>query len=65
VLKRAGDKANDRAAVAQELLNTKGRDSVLGTYDLDENGDTSITDYGLYTIKDGVPTFEKVIKAQG
>jgi branched-chain amino acid transport system substrate-binding protein len=65
VLKRAGDKANDRAAVAQELLNTKGRDSVLGTYDIDENGDTTITDYGLYTIKDGIPTFEKVIKAQG
>jgi branched-chain amino acid transport system substrate-binding protein len=64
VLKRAGDKANDRKAVAQELLNTKGRNSVLGTYDIDENGDTTITDYGLYTIKDGLPTFEKVIKAQ-
>jgi branched-chain amino acid transport system substrate-binding protein len=38
---------------------------VLGTYDIDENGDTTITDYGLYTIKEGVPTFEKVIKAQG
>ena len=63
-LKRAGDKANDRATVAKELLSTKGRDSVLGTYDIDENGDTTITDYGLYTIKDGVPTFEKVIKAQ-
>jgi branched-chain amino acid transport system substrate-binding protein len=65
VLKRAGDKANDRKVVAQELLNTKGRNSVLGTYDIDENGDTTITDYGLYTIKEGVPTFEKVIKAQG
>ena len=63
VLKRAGDKANDRPTVAKELLNTKGRDSVLGTYDIDENGDTTITDYGLYTIKDGLPTFEKVIKA--
>ena len=63
-LKRAGDKANDRATVAKELLSTKGRDSVLGTYDIDENGDTTITDYGLYTIKDGVPTFSKVIKAQ-
>ncbi|MEJ7715865.1 MAG: hypothetical protein WKF40_09275 [Thermoleophilaceae bacterium] len=44
---------------------TKGRDSVLGTYDIDKNGDTTLTDYGLYTIKDGEPAFQKVIKAQG
>ena len=37
----------------QLLENTKGRDSVLGTYDIDENGDTTLTDYGLYTIKNG------------
>jgi branched-chain amino acid transport system substrate-binding protein len=64
-LKAVGDKANDREAVRKQLLeNTKGRDSVLGTYDIDENGDTTITDYGLYVIKDGLPTFEKVIKPQ-
>ena len=39
------------------------RQSVLGTYSIDENGDTTLTDYGLYTIKNGLPTFEKVIKA--
>ena len=33
-------------------------------YSIDENGDTTLTDYGLYTIKDGLPTFDKVIKAQ-
>jgi branched-chain amino acid transport system substrate-binding protein len=65
-LKKVGDKANDRTAVASQLVGkTKGRNSVLGTYDIDKNGDTSITDYGLYTIKDGLPTFSKVIKAQG
>jgi branched-chain amino acid transport system substrate-binding protein len=65
-LEAAGDKANDRAAVADQLINnTKGRDSVLGTYDIDENGDTTLTDYGLYTIDGGQLTFSKVIKAQG
>jgi branched-chain amino acid transport system substrate-binding protein len=66
-LEAAGDKANDRKAVAEQLVgNTKGRSSVLGTYDIDENGDTTLTDYGLYTIgKDGTPSFSKVIKAQG
>ncbi len=64
-IKAAGDKGNDRAAIVKQLVgNTKGRDSVLGTYDIDENGDTTLTDYGLYTIKDGQPSFEKVIKAQ-
>jgi branched-chain amino acid transport system substrate-binding protein len=65
VLKRAGAKANDRAAVLAELFNTKGRQSVLGTYDIDENGDTTLTDYGLYVIKAGELTFDQVIKAEG
>ncbi|HEX2725386.1 MAG TPA: hypothetical protein VHN20_06165, partial [Beijerinckiaceae bacterium] len=65
-LKAAGDKANDRKVVAEQLVGkTKGRNSVLGTYDIDENGDTTLTDYGLYTIEDGELTFSKVIKAQG
>jgi branched-chain amino acid transport system substrate-binding protein len=64
-LKAVGDKANDREAVRKQLLeNTKDRQSALGVYSIDENGDTTLTDYGLYTIKDGKPTFEKVIKAQ-
>jgi branched-chain amino acid transport system substrate-binding protein len=64
-LKAVGDKANDREAVRTQLVeNTKDRESALGVYSIDENGDTTLTDYGLYTIQDGVPTFEKVIKAQ-
>lgn len=65
-LEAVGDKAGDRKAVAQQLIgNTKNRNSVLGKYDIDENGDTTLTDYGLYTIKDGKLTFSKVIKAEG
>jgi branched-chain amino acid transport system substrate-binding protein len=62
-LKRAGDKANDRKAVIEEMFNTKDRKSVLGTYSIDENGDTTLTDYGLYVIKDGQPTYQKKIVA--
>ena len=65
-LEAVGDKANDRKAVVEQLINnTKGRKSVLGTYDIDENGDTTLTDYGLYVIKGGELTFDKVIKAKG
>ena len=64
-LNAVGDKANDREAVSKQLLSeTKNRQSVLGEYYIDENGDTSLTDYGLYVIKGGEPTFSKVIKAQ-
>jgi branched-chain amino acid transport system substrate-binding protein len=63
VLKRAGAKANDRAEVAKQLLSTKDRSSVLGTYSIDANGDTSLTDYGLYTIQNGLQKYSKKIEA--
>jgi branched-chain amino acid transport system substrate-binding protein len=63
-LKAVGDQANDREAVRKQLLeSTKNRDSVLGTYDIDENGDTTLTDYGLYEIKGGQLEFVKAIEA--
>ena len=65
VLKRAGADANDRKKVAEELLNTKDRKSVLGTYSIDENGDTTLTDYGLYKVEKGKLVFDKTIKAEG
>jgi branched-chain amino acid transport system substrate-binding protein len=64
-IKRAGNKGNDRAAVVSQLFATKSRPSVLGTYSIDKNGDTSLTDYGLYKIINGNLTFDRVVKAKG
>ena len=65
-LKAVGDKANDREEVRTQLLeNTKGRDSVLGTYYIDENGDTTLTDYGLYDHQGRSSRSTKAIKAEG
>jgi branched-chain amino acid transport system substrate-binding protein len=50
--------------IVKALFDTKDRASVLGTYSIDENGDTTLTDYGVYTIKDGELTFDSTIKAQ-
>jgi branched-chain amino acid transport system substrate-binding protein len=47
-----------------ELFKIKGRESVLGTYDIDENGDTTLSDYGGNRIEGGKLVFDKVIKAQ-
>lgn len=63
VLKRAGAQANDRAAVIKALFATKDRKSVLGTYSIDKNGDTTLTDYGLYAVKAGLPVYQKKIVA--
>jgi branched-chain amino acid transport system substrate-binding protein len=59
-----GPDCTDRAAVIEALFNTKGRESVLGTYDIDENGDTTLTDYGVYTIEGGELQFDQTIQAQ-
>jgi branched-chain amino acid transport system substrate-binding protein len=54
----------DRASFLEKLFATKDRNSVLGTYSIDANGDTTATDYGIYKVgADGNPAFEKAIKA--
>ena len=62
-IKRPAPTGNDRQAVVDAIFETKNRQSVLGTYSIDKNGDTSLTDYGLYKIVNGKPVFSKVIKA--
>jgi len=63
-IKRAGDQGGDKQAVIDAIFATKGRESVLGTYDIDENGDTTITDYGVYKIVNGELVFDKTVKAE-
>ena len=53
-----------KADVIKALFDTKDRQSVLGTYSIDKNGDTTLTDYGVYSVKDGELKFDKTIKAQ-
>src|SRR3954449_5928533 len=50
--------------IIKALFDTKDRSSVLGTYSIDENGDTTLTDYGVYSIADGTLKFDSTIKAQ-
>ena len=59
-----GPDCTDKQAMIDALFQTKGRESVLGTYDIDENGDTTLTDYGVYTIEGGELQFDQTIKAE-
>jgi branched-chain amino acid transport system substrate-binding protein len=63
-IQNAGDKGNDRQAVIDAFFHIKNRDSVLGKYSIDENGDTTLTDYGANRVQNGKLVFDKVIKAQ-
>ncbi len=60
-IKAAGAKGNDRKAVLEQIFATKNAKSVLGTYSIDKNGDTSLTDYGLYVIKDGTLSYDRKV----
>jgi len=63
-IQNAGSKGNDRAEVIKQFFNIKDRDSVLGKYSIDPNGDTTLSDYGGDKVKGGQLVFDKVIKAQ-
>jgi branched-chain amino acid transport system substrate-binding protein len=60
---RLGPDCGDRQMLIDGLYDTKGRESVLGRYDIDENGDTTLTDYGVYRVEDGELVFDETIKA--
>jgi branched-chain amino acid transport system substrate-binding protein len=61
-IERSG--TGERADIRAALFETKDRESVLGTYSIDENGDTTLTDYGVYAVKDGELVFDRRIEAQ-
>jgi len=63
VEKAASGGSLTRQAVTDAVFSTKDRDSVLGKYSIDQNGDTTLTDYGLYKIQGKNLAFDRVIKA--
>ena len=56
-----GSQGNDRQAVVKALFATKDRQSVLGTYSITPNGDTTSKSYGLYKVAGGKLQFDKAI----
>lgn len=64
-IRRAGDDGDDRAAVIDELLDTRNRPSVLGTYSFDRNGDVTTKVYGAYRIRGGRVALRRVLDSLG
>jgi len=61
MLERASD-PTDPASVKEAMFETQDHDSILGTYSIDENGDTSLTTYGVYNVENGQMVFDKSIE---
>jgi branched-chain amino acid transport system substrate-binding protein len=56
---RAG--GDDRAKISEELFNTSVQDGILGDFQIDENGDTTLGTVTFFQVKDGAPEFVKTI----
>lgn len=65
VIERAGDRGDDRRAVVREFSRIRGRHTALGTYDIDQRGDTTLSDDGGYRIKRGKLVFDRIMRAAG
>lgn len=55
--------AKGRRAVVDAFFAQKGRRSVLGTYDIDRYGDTTLPDFGGFRPAGGRLVFHRVITA--
>ena len=63
-IQRAGDKGNDRQAVIDAFFATKGKEGVVGTYDIDKDGDTTANQFGRYLVKGGEVEFLETVEVK-
>ncbi len=50
-IRAAGVHGNDRAAVIRGLFSARERDSVLGRYSIEPNGETTLSRYGVERVR--------------
>jgi branched-chain amino acid transport system substrate-binding protein len=62
-IRSAGSAGNNRQVVVQRLLATRNRDSVLGRYSVQADGETTFTSYGVDRVQNGRPVFFKALTA--
>ena len=60
----AGELGNHRAEVVKQFFAIRDRRSVLGTYDIDEQGDTTLSAFGVNRVRAGRLVFDRVVRAQ-
>jgi branched-chain amino acid transport system substrate-binding protein len=62
-IRGAGAGGNDRQTVIDRLFATSGRESVIGRYSIEPDGNTTLTRFGVDRVVAGRPTFYRSIDA--
>ena len=65
VLKEAGTSANARGTVVKDFFAIRNRQSVLGTYSMNSNGDTSLAPFVFSRLKSGQLVPFKFVSVSG
>jgi branched-chain amino acid transport system substrate-binding protein len=60
-IRAAGSQGNDRQSVIDEFFKAGSRNSVLGTYSIEPNGETTLSPYGVDRVVNGQPAFYRAI----
>jgi len=61
-IRRAGSHGNDRRAVIARLLGTRERDSVLGRYSIEPDGETTLSRFAVDRVSRGRTVFYRAIE---
>ncbi len=60
-IRAAGQHGNDRQSVIDQFFAVRNRDSVLGRYSIEADGETTLSRYGVVEVMNGKPVFDRVI----
>lgn len=60
-IRRAGKDAKQRDEIVKQVLETRDFKSVIGTFSIDDNGDTTLQDIAGYRLDSGKPRFAKAL----
>jgi branched-chain amino acid transport system substrate-binding protein len=61
-IREAGPRGNNRQAVVERFFAIKNRDSVLGSYSVEADGETTLSRYGVDRVKNGLAVFYRELK---
>lgn len=62
-IRRAGDDGDSRSRVIDEAFATRGREAVIGTYSVQDSGDTTLDEITVYRVAGDRLTFDREIEA--
>jgi branched-chain amino acid transport system substrate-binding protein len=60
-IRSSGARGNDRQTVIDRVFETRNRNSVLGRYSVEPDGETTLPQYGVDRVTGGHPVFLRAI----